>query len=69
MAVAAKNQPETFNNPILDARPKIMSTNPKHSENFAWENKRKKGNKARIIEYPLFVERVIRQKSLALLIG
>ena len=69
IAVAAKNQPEVVSKPILDARPVIIKTKPKNKGNLANLNKRKKGSKARIIEYPLFVEPIIRQRSLDLLIG
>ena len=54
---------------MLDARPVIIKTKPKNKGNLANLNKRKKGSKARIIEYPLFVEPIIRQRSLDLLIG
>ena len=54
---------------MLEQRHATINTKPKNKGNLANLNKRKKGIKARIIEYPLFVEPIIRQRSLDLLIG
>ena len=68
MAVAAKNQPETVSKPMLEPKPKIISTKPKMRGNLANLNKRINGSNVRIIGYPVVVERVVQQRNLHVVI-
>ena len=64
MAVAAKNHPETVSKPMLEPKPKIISTKPKIRGNLANLNKRINGSNVRIIGYPVFVVQEVLQRNL-----